>query len=100
MNCRERNRPAEIDEDWTMRMLHDPDEYETVVESRACTRCNGDRNKCDGGCNGMFGIGQRRRSTEEVARIKAERRRADEDRILSEADAIRARRGSLDGIEK
>jgi hypothetical protein len=75
-----------------MRIEFDPDQFETVVESRACTRCKGDRSKCDGGCNGMVGVGQRRRAPEEVARIKAERQRVYEEKILAEADAIRARR--------
>ncbi len=67
---------------------YDPDEYETVVESRACTCCG----RCVGRCNGMLSIGQRRRSREEVARIKAERRRKEEDEILAKADSIRATR--------
>lgn len=78
-----------------MRQIHDEDEWEIVVESRPCTRCNGDRSKCDGGCNGSFGVGQRRRPPEAVAKIKAERQRQREDAILAEAETIRARRASM-----
>lgn len=73
-----------------MHILYDPDEYETVSENRPCTVCNGDLTKCNGMCNGMSGIGQRRRAPEEVARIKAERRRKEEDEILAKAEAIKA----------
>lgn len=76
-----------------MRILYDPDEWETITESRTCTSCGGDRSKCDGGCNGMFSLGQRRRDPAEVAKIKAERQRKHEEAVLAEADAIRARRG-------
>jgi hypothetical protein len=77
-----------------MRIFLDPDEWETVTDSRPCTNCGGDLGQCNGACNGSFGVGQRRRAPEEVARIKAERRRAHEDKILAEADAIRARRAA------
>jgi hypothetical protein len=76
-----------------MRLIHDPDEFEAVTESRPCTSCGGDPSKCNGGCNGMASFGLKRRSPEEVARIKAERRKQEENEILAQADAIRARRG-------
>jgi hypothetical protein len=79
-----------------MRIYHDPDLYETVVESKPCTRCHGDTNLCDGGCNGSLHIGSRRRPDAEVAKIKADRIRQIEDEILLKAEAIRARR-SLSG---
>lgn len=66
----------------------DPDEYEAVVESRPCS-CRG---KCDGRCNGMFGISQRRRSDAEIRKIKAERRRKEEDDILARAEQIKQSR--------
>lgn len=75
-----------------MRILYDPDEFETVIESRACTACGGDLSKCNGGCNGMAGYSQRRRAPSEVKAIKDAKRREHEDKILAEADAIRARR--------
>lgn len=70
----------------------DEDEWETVVEHRQCASCRGDMRKCRGGCNGMSGYGLKRRSVVEVMRIKAERRRKEEDDVLARADAIRARR--------
>jgi hypothetical protein len=76
-------------------MLYDEDEFETIVTSRPCTSCGGDRGKCRGiGCNGSFGMGSRRRSNEEIRKIKTERQRKHEDAVLAEADAIRARRRS------
>lgn len=75
-----------------MKLLHDEDEYETVVTSRQCTSCAGDPKRCDGGCNGSFGVSQRRRDPAEIRKIKAERQRKREDGILAEADAIRLRR--------
>jgi len=75
-----------------MRMVFDPDEFETVFEYRECTRCRGDLSKCDGGCNGMGSFTQVRRDPAEVAKIKADRRRKEEDEILKQADVIRVRR--------
>lgn len=77
-----------------MRIYHDPDEWEPVTESRPCTRCHGDLSKCDGGCNGMASYGLQRRPPGEVARIKAERRKREEDEILARAEAIKARRNA------
>lgn len=77
-----------------MKILYDPDEYETVIDSRTCTTCGGDLKKCDGGCNGMFSLGSRRRPASEVREIKAARQREAEDAILAQADAIRARRST------
>lgn len=75
-----------------MRLIYDQDEYETVVTSRQCTTCNGDRAKCNGGCNGMTSLGSKRRTPDAIAAIKAARLRKEEDEILAKADAIRARR--------
>jgi hypothetical protein len=75
---------------WT---LYDPDEYEMVSHSVPCTHCGGDFTKCRGGmCNGSAGAGMRRRKPEDIARIRAERLRREEDEILARADAILARR--------
>ena len=71
-------------------IFHDPDEWETVTESRPCW-CVGVR-PCNGTCNGMVGVSERRREPEEVVRIKADRLRKEEDEILARADAIRERR--------
>lgn len=75
-----------------MKIMYDEDEYETVISSRACTTCGGDRKKCDGSCNGHFGMSQVRRPPDEVKKIKAERERKRQDAVLAEADLIRARR--------
>ena len=74
-------------------ILYDEDEYETISTSRPCTSCGGDLGKCRGiGCNGSSGITSRRRSPEEVAKIKAKRQRDYEDAILAEAALIEYRR--------
>lgn len=79
-----------------MRIDFDPDEWEATSESRPCTRCHGDLSKCDGGCNGMSSYGLVRRDPIEVAKIKAERRRKEEDEILARAAMIRAERDRVD----
>lgn len=73
----------------------DPDEWETVVETRPCAACGGDLRKCNGACNRMTIVSQRRRSPEDIAKIKATRRREEEDEILRRAEAIRAKRDLL-----
>lgn len=75
-----------------MRVVWDEDEYEPVSESRPCTTCGGDQRKCNGACNGMSSFGWRRRKPEEVAKIKAERKRREEDEILARAELIKAER--------
>jgi hypothetical protein len=71
----------------------DEDEFETVVTSRPCTSCGGNLGKCRGiGCNGSFGVGSRRRSDAEIKEIKAKRQREHEDKILAEAEMIKAQR--------
>lgn len=63
-------------------IYYDPDEWETVV-------ITGER-----GGGSWASCGQKRRAPEDVARIKAERRRADEDKILAEAEAIQKARAA------
>lgn len=85
-------------------IIHDPDEYESVSESRPCTGCHEkpvhepDRTYfvkvCTGRCNGMFSTGLRKRDPADVAAIKERRRKFEEDRTLAEAELIRWRRGS------
>ena len=70
----------------------DPDAYETVSEYRPCTACDGDMRKCTGACNGMMSIGHRMRSPDEVARIKADRLRMEEDSVLLRAAEIQMQR--------
>lgn len=73
-------------------IMHDEDEWETVVESTPCRSCGGDMKKCNGMCSGSSGVSQCRRAPEDVARIKAERLRKEEDTILEQAEAIKQRR--------
>lgn len=68
--------------------LHDPDEWTIETVSRPCT-CAG---KCDGRCNGMFGMGMKRRPDAEIAEIKRRKQEEHEEAILAEAAAIMARR--------
>lgn len=69
-------------------LLHDPDEWETVSHYHSYGEFAGHP-------MASMSVGQRRRPSEEVARIKAEKRRAHEDAVLAEADAIRAGRALL-----
>ncbi len=76
-----------------MHILYDEDEFETIVTSRPCTNCGGALGKCRGiGCNGSFGVGSRRRDPAEVKKIKANRQLEHENKILAEAEMIKARR--------
>jgi hypothetical protein len=75
-----------------MHIHFDPDEYETVSNSKACTSCQGDMRKCNGACNGSVSYGMVRRSPEAIAKIKAEKQRAHEKAVLQEAASIIARR--------
>jgi hypothetical protein len=65
--------------------VHDPDEWETVSESKITGYMFGHP---IGSCS----MGLRRRDPADVAKIKEAKRLAHEDAILAEADAIRARR--------
>jgi len=75
-----------------MHITIDDDEFETVTTSRRCTGCDIDGKCRPGRCNGSFSLGSRRRSWEEIAKIKADRNRAREDGVLAEAEAIKLRR--------
>lgn len=72
-----------------MYMIHDEDEWETVVTSGGQSPYTG-----------WLNIGQRRRAPEEVKRIKADRLRKEEDEILRRADEIRTRRGLVSGAAR
>ncbi len=66
----------------------DPDEWETVAVGGTYGP-----HPCDPRLSaGWGGTERRRRPPEEVARIKAERQRKEEDEILRRADEIRTRR--------
>lgn len=71
---------------------HDEDLYESVYSHRTCPFHERNPGKTYAGCGCSSSWGQRLRSPEEVAAIKARRQREREDGILAEADAIRARR--------
>lgn len=71
----------------------DPDEWKS---SSVLTRCSFHQRYPDRphpGCTCSCAISQVRRTPEEIAEIKAKRRREHEDAILAEADLIRSRRG-------
>ncbi len=70
-------------------IAHDPDEWETVTESGTYGKYPGTAQNF-----GWGSVSQRRRTPEEVTRLKAERLRMKEDMILAEADAIRIRRAT------
>ncbi len=73
--------------------VDDPDTYEQVCDSRPCTACQG--GSCTGMCNGSFSVGRRQRSAEEIAAIRAERLRREEDDVLTRAAEITARRAAM-----
>jgi hypothetical protein len=77
-----------------MQMLYDPDEYESVQDYRPCPLHEKNPGMWHAGCTCSVGYTSRKRAPEEVAAIKERKRIAEEDRILAEADAIRARRAS------
>jgi hypothetical protein len=66
-------------------IIHDSDEWETVSSS-------GTYGSFAGVQLGWANCGQRRRAPEDVARIKAEKRRQHEDAVLAQAEAIKSRR--------
>jgi hypothetical protein len=68
-------------------IFHDPDEWETIFESKSYGFVPGTTIPFGSG-----GISQRRRSPEEVAAIKANKLRLQEDEILRRAEEIKARR--------
>lgn len=71
--------------------FHDPDEWETVVKMTPCTACNGDLAKCNGMCNGSSSYSYKRRTPEDIAAIKEEKRRIRDAEILAEAQVIMER---------
>lgn len=73
-------------------IIHDPDEWEPVSEFRTCEYHKMHPGAPWPGCMCMANFGQRRRSPEAVAKIKAERQRLEEDEVLTRAERIRERR--------
>lgn len=73
-------------------LFWDPDEWETVSEFKQCACGGPSSGNCNGCCTAMASMGQRRRAPEDVKRIKAEKLRMHEDKVLVEAESIKARR--------
>ena len=74
--------------------LPDPDEFEPVVKRHVCAWHEVNPGEPHPGCTCSMVYTQKRRPADEVAKIKAERRRKEEDRILAQAELIRAQRKS------
>lgn len=75
-----------------MLIRHDPDEFEVVSTSHTCPFHEQFPGKTYAGCTCSGSSGLRRRSDEDIARIKAERRRTEEERILAQAEMIKRAR--------
>jgi len=75
-----------------MYISYDPDEYEYVSESRICAFHKADPGADYAGCTCSYSFTQKLRSTSEIAVIKAKKVREAEDRILAQAEIIKARR--------
>lgn len=76
-----------------MLFYHDPDEWKVESSHRTCRHHQ--RNPFDrsyAGCTCSFSSSLVRRDPEEIREIKGKRRHEEEERILAEAEAIRARR--------
>jgi hypothetical protein len=73
-------------------ILHDPDEYESVSHYEVCAFHKLHPGEQFAGCCCSAGWSQCRRSDEQIAAIKAERRRKEEDSILAQAELIKAQR--------
>lgn len=77
-----------------MQVHYDPDEFETVVVRRTCPFHQEAPNESFPGCTCSTAYSTVRRTVPEIAAIKAERRRKEEDAILAKAALIRAQRRS------
>ena len=75
-----------------MHMFHDPDDFVAKSEHHPC-HCELNRTKCNGCCTGSSGYWLERRPQAEIDKIKADKRRQEEDEILMKARIIEARRG-------
>lgn len=73
---------------------HDEDEYQVEMEIRTCEFHKRHPNEVTPFCTCSMGFTQKRRDPLEVLKIKKERERKREDKILAEAEAIRARRNA------
>lgn len=77
-----------------MQIHYDPDEFELVFSHSTCAFHEINPGEPFAGCTCSGGYTQRRREASEVAAIKAKRQRTAEDRILAQAELIRAQRKS------
>lgn len=73
-----------------MLIHYDEDEYETVVTRRICAFHKQNPGEPSAGCTCSTSIGYKKRSLDEIASIKAKRQREYEDKVLAEAERIRA----------
>lgn len=75
-----------------MLVHYDPDEHKTVTSSHTCGFHLVNPGKPYAGCTCSSSYSSVRRSSDEIAAIKAERQRREEDQILAKAEAIKAAR--------
>jgi hypothetical protein len=75
-----------------MLILHDPDEFETVWVYHTCAYHRAYPHGNHAGCTCSSSCSQKRRPPDEVTAIKAKRLREEEDRILAQAEIIKAKR--------
>ena len=75
-----------------MLVRFDPDEYEMVFTSHTCHFHQANPGMTYAGCACSASSSQKLRLREEYLAIKAEKTRKEEDRILAEAEIIKARR--------
>lgn len=78
-----------------MLIRYDPDENEPVFTSHTCYFHKMHPGESFAGCTCSSSISSRRRTPEEIATIKADRLRKEEDDILARAEIIKARRQSV-----
>lgn len=81
-----------------MLIIQDPDEYEPVYERRTCYFHKLHPSEAFAGCTCSFSMTSRRRDPAEIAVIRAERKRKEEDHILAQAEIIKAAR--LEGSKR
>lgn len=75
-----------------MLIAYDPDEFETIWKHHTCGLHKIDPSGVFPGCTCSNSYTQRRRSNDEIAKIKAARRREEEDHILARARIIENQR--------
>lgn len=80
-----------------MLIHYDPDEFKTVSERRTCAFHEINPGESYAGCTCSYSCSSVRREPEEIAAIKAERRRKEEDRILAKAELIKYSRSRAQG---